>query len=298
MRTEHGTIDCSGSLTLVKKSEKADCAGASGTGSLMCGGGRSLSLEWQAATCSSGLARGTFSNGRPVVVAYGVSSMAEAENWVPGFTRDSAVASAPVKEADGKPETKPGTKPEDGQKEPGTLQGYGSGFFVTDNGLLITNHHVVEKADYVTVQDQFTRKIYRAEILALDKHNDLAVLKINAATKALPLGSGASVRKGDEVIALGYPAIQVQGMEQKATFGRVNSLTGMGGDARAFQTDASIHGARFVGDDGKVVYEWYTRRWATNFFTGIRYEAYCSTRVTVDEDEIVVSFSWDGNDCR
>ncbi len=59
-------------------------------------------------------------------------------------------------------------------------------------------------------------------------------------TSSLPVRPTTELRKGDDVIALGYPLVSIQGQEQKATFGRVNALSGATGDDRFLQIDAPI----------------------------------------------------------
>lgn len=121
------------------------------------------------------------------------------------------------------------------------LKGFGTGFFVTDNGLLVTNYHVIDGADLAAVFDTIHDEVYETEILAVDAQNDLAVLQVKGIkTRGLTLGESSPVRRGDEVVALGYPVVQLQGSEQKASFGRINSLTGIRNDGRFFQMDVGL----------------------------------------------------------
>ena len=81
----------------------------------------------------------------------------------------------------------------------------GSGFFVSDDGYVITNNHVVDKGDSVTViTDDGTE--YAAKVIGKDDKTDLAVLKVSADTKFtyVKLATG-DVRVGDWVVAVGNP---------------------------------------------------------------------------------------------
>mgnify|MGYP000079542758 CR=1 FL=1 len=90
-----------------------------------------------------------------------------------------------------------------------------------------------------------------------DKVNDIALLKANIETKGLTVASSSTVNKGEEVFTLGYPLVGLQGQEQKATFGRVNSLSGVQGDIRYFQVDIPIQpgnsGGPLINKNGQVV---------------------------------------------
>lgn len=75
-------------------------------------------------------------------------------------------------------------------------------------------------------------------------------------TKSLPILEKHNIAKGDEVFTLGYPLIQIQGQEQKASFGRINSLTGIKGDIRFFQIDIPVQpgnsGGPLINTKGQV----------------------------------------------
>lgn len=94
-----------------------------------------------------------------------------------------------------------GTIPQEPQVERGT----GSGFVVSADGYILTNHHVVENADLVRVQ-LLNGRVYEARIVGSDANTDLAVLKIDA-TDLTPAALGASqqARVGEWVLAIGNP---------------------------------------------------------------------------------------------
>lgn len=89
-------------------------------------------------------------------------------------------------------------------------------------------------------ETQRTEK-YSMRGLRSDSANDLALLKVELpASVPMKIGTSAGIEKGFEVLALGYPLPGLQGQEQKATFGRVNALSGPAGDFRFFQVDVPI----------------------------------------------------------
>ena len=85
------------------------------------------------------------------------------------------------------------------------MPSYGSGVIISRDGYIVTNHHVIEDAQSVTVQlrDQQT---YPAKVVATDEPSDVAVLKIEANNlPALPWGNSDKVQVGDQVFAIGNP---------------------------------------------------------------------------------------------
>ncbi|HUQ27346.1 MAG TPA: DegQ family serine endoprotease [Usitatibacter sp.] len=85
------------------------------------------------------------------------------------------------------------------------MRGLGSGFIVSDDGYILTNAHVVESADNVTVR-LTDRREFKAKVVGKDKQTDIAVLKIDA--KSLPtvkLGRSVEANVGEWVAAIGSP---------------------------------------------------------------------------------------------
>ncbi|MFC2032178.1 S1C family serine protease [Chloroflexota bacterium] len=86
---------------------------------------------------------------------------------------------------------------------PFTQQGAGSGWVIDENGIIVTNNHVVEGANTVTVTLS-TGENYSGELIHTDSLSDLAVIKVNAqGLPALNIGDSAQLRVGDWVIAIG-----------------------------------------------------------------------------------------------
>ena len=128
--------------------------------------------------------------------------------------------------------------PDGGPAQP--LRGMGSGFIIGADGLILTNAHVVENADTVTVKLS-DRREYSAKVLGADAVTDIAVLRIDA--KNLPtvrLGDPSKLEVGDPVLAIGAP----YGFEQSATQGIVSAKgRSLPGDAVVpfIQTDAAVN---------------------------------------------------------
>ncbi len=121
-------------------------------------------------------------------------------------------------------------------------QGQGSGFIVREDGIILTNAHVVDGATDVTVK-LTDRREFSAKVLGSDPRTDIAVLKIDA--EDLPvatLGDSSSVRVGQWVVAIGAPF----GFENSVTSGIVSakSRTVPGNDREAvpfIQTDVAVN---------------------------------------------------------
>ncbi len=84
-------------------------------------------------------------------------------------------------------------------------RGLGSGFVIDPDGLILTNHHVVENAARIDVSIGKDRRL-RAQIVGADPPTDIAILRIEArGLPALPLGDSNALRVGDWVLAIGNP---------------------------------------------------------------------------------------------
>lgn len=127
--------------------------------------------------------------------------------------------------------------------DPQPKQGVGSGVILSSDGLVVTNHHVVDDADKLEVKLHDGR-MFNAKVLGSDPLTDIALIQLEGAKglKAATLGSSANMAVGDWVIAIGSP----MGLEQSATTGIVSAKGrgSLGLYANSYvdflQTDASI----------------------------------------------------------
>lgn len=137
-------------------------------------------------------------------------------------------------------------------------QGLGSGVvFDAAKGLILTNAHVINNADVITVNLKDGREA-KATVVGLDKASDVAVIKVELDNLvAIPLGNSSNLRVGDFVVAIGNPF----GLRQTVTSGIVSALgrSGLGIESYEdfIQTDASINpgnsGGALVNLRGELV---------------------------------------------
>lgn len=121
----------------------------------------------------------------------------------------------------------------------------GTGFALTNNHI-VTNFHVVEEAKSISVQGingNFNNK-YSATVIATDKVNDLAILKINGANisnSSIPYSVKTTTSEvGEDIFVLGYPLTSTMGDEIKLTTGVISSKSGFQGDLSLYQISAPI----------------------------------------------------------
>ena len=101
-------------------------------------------------------------------------------------------------------------------------QAQGSGFVIDSDGHIVTNDHVVENADSVSVRF-WNGDTYSASVVGTDPSTDLAVIKVDAPSSILhpvSLGDSSSLQVGDPVVAIGSPF----GLEETVTSGIVSAL--------------------------------------------------------------------------
>ncbi|MEX0638386.1 MAG: trypsin-like peptidase domain-containing protein, partial [Burkholderiales bacterium] len=136
------------------------------------------------------------------------------------------------------------------------VQGQGSGFILSADGIVLTNAHVVQNASEVTVK-LTDRREFRAEVLGTDLATDIAVLRIDARDlPAVKLGDPARARVGDWVVAIGSPF----GFENSVTAGIVSAKgRSLPGDIYVpfIQTDVAVNpgnsGGPLFNLDGEVI---------------------------------------------
>lgn len=146
----------------------------------------------------------------------------------------------------------------------GEVQGEGSGVVIRDDGIILTNAHVIEGASEIEITTADGEETLEATVLGSDAKHDLAILKVDADDlNAITIGSSDQLELGDSVVALGYPlglgptATQgiVSGLDRTIQVGDgpfdASELTGL------LQTDAAINpgnsGGALIDVDGRVI---------------------------------------------
>ena len=95
--------------------------------------------------------------------------------------------------------------PEEQMREFEPRPSLGSGFIISEDGFIITNHHVVDNADEITITLN-DRREFDAEVIGSDESSDLALLKIEATgLKPVVLGNSSRLKVGEWVLAIGSP---------------------------------------------------------------------------------------------
>ena len=133
-------------------------------------------------------------------------------------------------------------------------RGVGSGFIISTDGSVLTNHHVVADATeiFVTLSDG---REFKAKVVGSDERTDVALVKIDAKDlTALPIGDPKQLKKGQWVLAIGSPF----GLESTVTSGIVSALGRDTGDYLPFiQTDVAVNpgnsGGPLLNLKGEVV---------------------------------------------
>lgn len=136
--------------------------------------------------------------------------------------------------------------------------GLGSGFIISDDGYILTNNHVVGKADKIIVRLDDGRE-FKAKVIGTDPSSDVALIKIKDPEKLpfLPLGDSDALEVGEWVMAIGNPF----GLSHTVTVGVVSakgrSSVGIANYENFIQTDAAINpgnsGGPLINMEGQVV---------------------------------------------
>jgi len=131
-----------------------------------------------------------------------------------------------------------------------------TGFFVTNDGYFVTNYHVIKDASQIYITTSSGERV-PAKIIRQDQDIDIVLAKANVKGQAVHWGTRQNVDKGEGVLTLGYPLMVIQGREQKATFGRINSYSGIRGDPGVYQIDVPVQpgnsGGPLISENGNVI---------------------------------------------
>lgn len=130
----------------------------------------------------------------------------------------------------------------------------GTGFFVSSNGNVITNNHVVDGCSEIRIPADNTT----AKLVVADQANDLALVKLEVAGKpALAFPSSDDLKQGEEVFAFGFPLDGYLPSAGNITTGIISALAGPGNNSSLIQTTAPVQpgnsGGPLLNKKGKVV---------------------------------------------
>lgn len=173
----------------------------------------------------------------------------------------SALVAAP---ANGMPMVPEGSPFEDffkdfggpGQRGPQRSEALGSGFVISEDGYIVTNNHVIEGADEITIEF-FSGKKLKAKLVGTDPKTDIALLKVESDTplEFVSFGNSDLMRVGDWVMAMGNPLGQGFSVSAGIVSARGRVLQGSYDDY--IQTDAAINrgnsGGPLFNMDGQVI---------------------------------------------
>jgi hypothetical protein len=131
----------------------------------------------------------------------------------------------------------------------------GSGFFVSKQGHLVTNYHVIDGCKDIKVF--YKSNAYIANTLATDKINDLAILKIDQRINQYYVVSDKDPELLENVIVAGFPLGKNVSESIKTSKGSITALAGYGDNFSEFQTDAALNsgnsGGPIMNEKGEVV---------------------------------------------
>ena len=166
----------------------------------------------------------------------------------PEFTVKEKVAEKPKKQ-------KPKKKTPDPDDNKVVAASSGTGFYVSNTGHIISNHHVVEGCN--TVKLTFKGKEVSANVLAVDKMNDLAILKADLTPSKVYSVATEDASLLEDIIIAGYPLGKKVSAAIKTSKGSITALAGYGDNYSEFQTDAALNqgnsGGPIMDQKGNVV---------------------------------------------
>lgn len=115
---------------------------------------------------------------------------------------------------------------------------HGSGFAFNESGYVLTNSHVVQGCEIVSIR--FAHTTMEARVVGLDEKNDLAVIRSEPTPSFLQFRSDPRLKLGESVVAVGYPLPGLLASSMSLTAGTVSALAGLRDDTRMLQFTAPI----------------------------------------------------------
>lgn len=133
----------------------------------------------------------------------------------------------------------------------------GSGFFISEDGYIATNNHVIEGSNSIKVHTD-SGDLYDAEVIGADPQSDLAVIKIEAREKekfpAVKFGKSSDLEVGELAVAIGNPAGILEGSVTAGIISALERTIDIGGlELKVLQTDAAINS----GNSGGALFNSY-----------------------------------------
>jgi uncharacterized protein len=132
----------------------------------------------------------------------------------------------------------------------------GTGFFVADDGVILTAAHVVKNAKKILVFTDQGLKI-EARLIKVDTANDIALLKCDGRQQPAPTRPSQGIKLGQSVFTIGFPNLDLQGSSPKMTKGEISSLSGFRDDPRQWQISVPVQpgnsGGPLFDEAGNVV---------------------------------------------
>lgn len=141
----------------------------------------------------------------------------------------------------------------------------GTGFIISESGLLVTNWHVVEGSNSIEVFFPELNKSYNATTVIKDSKNDVAILRLTdfSFSKTFnnsipyPISSSNNIKQGNKVFTLGFPLGNLLGQTSKLSDGIINSLYGIQDDPRLMQISNPIQpgnsGGPLFNSSGEII---------------------------------------------
>lgn len=141
------------------------------------------------------------------------------------------------------------------QEEDWVMIGSGTGFYVNNNGYVVTNEHVAGICEFMISTIDGENQLFK--VLALDKNNDLALLRSEYKNENYLNIDIFGAEYGEDIMAFGYPLSNILSSSVKLTRGIVSSLSGPGNNIAEIQIDAALQrgnsGGPVLNYDGQVV---------------------------------------------
>jgi S1-C subfamily serine protease len=232
---ERGTINLNNGQGKACVGQFVGSPSTGGQGLLTCNDGERAQIQYTVITWFSGYGFGTTNNGRSLRFTYGLSRE-EGEKYIGQSTQTTSTTA--------------------GNPQRPASRGSGSGFFITRQGHVLTNAHVVEGCKELAVA-RVGEAASTARIVSIDKQNDLALLTTGSAASSVAAFRGRPVRQGETIIAYGFPYAGSLSSGGSITTGSISALSGLRDDTRYFQMSAPVQpgnsGGPLLDSTGAVV---------------------------------------------